>query len=103
MKFLKELYLGQDVHHLLDLKWKIRHGAGVVGLYVIYLGQNTNKIEIIEASFLKQKYLRKGVALVIGMTKSYDEAVQIVTRIVEEAISETGKADPSAFVLKKYS
>ena len=46
----------------------------------------------------KEKIIRK---LVVGITKGYDEAVELVEQIVQEVYDQTGTCDIRSYILEK--
>ena len=57
------------------------------------LGELTKLKEIYHSLMFQQRYYRLNPPYVIGIAGSYDEAAQIICRIAEDALRETGKVD----------
>ena len=99
MKWYDDLYVGESiVHKTSKIKWKIRHNAGQIDIYVVTLASNpANLLDIIPAQELLQKAYPKKDLFVIGLAKGYTEAVDIVVSIIDEVYRQTG-----AFAVKDY-
>lgn len=99
MKWYDDLYVGESiVHKTSKIKWKIRHNAGQIDIYVITLASNpANLLDIIPAQELLQKAYPKKDLFVIGLAKGYAEAVDITVSIIDEVYRQTG-----AFAVKDY-
>ncbi len=92
MKWYDNLYVGESIRHKADkVKWKIRHNAGQINIYVIALASNPqNLLDIIPAQELMQKgYPKRGV-FVIGLARGMEEAQLVVKQIIDEVYQETG-------------
>lgn len=99
MVWYRELYVGESIVHKTNrIKWKIRHNAGQVNIYVITLASNTqNLLDIIPAQELLQKGYPKKDICVVGLAKGYAEALEVAVSIVEEVYRSTG-----TFAVRKY-
>ncbi len=97
MKFYKKLYVGESIKKPNKVKRKLRRNAGQFKVYVIALAGGDDQLEIYHCAFLQQKYYRDHPPYIIGLAGGYEEAVDIVVKITEAALKETGRPD-----LKKY-
>lgn len=95
MKWYEHLYVGDSVADKVDkIKWKIMHNAGMFTVYVIALASNPdNLLDIIPASNLVQKGYPKENLRIVGLAGGYDEALELVRRIVEETYEHTNDID----------
>ena len=85
-RFYKDLYWGTSVKKRSIVKWKLRLGMGQFGIYCVVKPQMGNdQLEIINCAFLKQKYFRYHPAYVYGIASGYNEALDIILRISQEA------------------
>lgn len=102
MKWYENLYVGDSIRHKAKkIKWKIRHNAGQIDIYVITLASNPqNLMDIIPAQELMQKAYPKQGLFVIGLAHGYDEALEVVTQIVDELYQATGGVDLKAYLKK---
>ena len=92
MKWDENLYVGESIRHKVDkVKWKIRHNAGQIDIYVIAIASNPkNLLDIIPAQELMQKSYPKKDMYVIGLAHGMEEAHEIVTQIIDEVYQATG-------------
>ena len=100
--FYKNLYIGDSIRHAERVKWKLKHGAGQLSIYVItntLSGQD--QLEIVHCANLKQPYYKEHPALVYGIAKGYGEALELVRRISEEASNAGMDGELLPYLLKK--
>ena len=103
MKWMKNLYVSplmqRDVKKIM---WKLNHGAGILGTYLIILSTNEkNQLDIINAAYMKQRYYRRREIYVVGLADSYDDAIQLLMQIVEETYALTGGADVKSYLKQR--
>ena len=100
MVFVKKLIVGESLKNKKQkIMWKIRHNSGMFDVFVITLSSNKdNLLDIINSSVLMQKYYPKDNMIIVGIAKGYDEAVDIVGRIVEKVYKETGSFNVRDYV-----
>lgn len=100
MTWQDDLYVGASiVHKTSKIKWKIRHNAGQLNIYVITLASNErNLLDIIPAKELLQRGYPKQEMHVVGLAKGYDEAVEVATSIVDEVYHNTGAFDVRSYL-----
>ena len=72
---------------------KLKRYAKLQNIYVIAYMAESGRLEIYHSLMFQQHYYRRNPPYVIGIAGSYDEAVQIICRIAEDALRETGTAD----------
>ena len=100
MKFYRHLYVGDSVKNPRMVKWKLRTGAGLFGVYVIAFADGDDQLEFYNAAFLKQKELRKmWPPYIIGIANGRLEATQIIEKIVSECYNATGAANLKDYLL----
>ena len=99
MKWYEDLYVGDSIQDkTAKIKWKIRHNAGQINIYVITLASNSqNLLDIIPAHELMQKAYPKKDMYVVGLAQGYDEALEVVTQIIDEVYQQTG-----GFAIRPY-
>ncbi len=92
MRWYDNLYVSDDIADKVDkIKWKIRHNAGQIHIYVIAIASNPeNLLDIIPAQELMQKGYPKKDLYVIGLARGKDQAVALVTQIIDEVYVNTG-------------
>ena len=103
MTWYEDLYVGESiVHKTSKIKWKIRHNAGQLNIYVISLASNeANLLDIIPAQELLQKGYCKQDMYVVGLAKGYDEAVEVAVSIVDEVYRITGAFDVRSYLRQR--
>ena len=103
MRWYDDLYAGESIRHkIAKIKWKIRHNAGQIEIYVITLASNPkNLLDIIPAYELMQKAYPKRDMYVVGLAGGYDEALEVVTQIIDEVYQQTGGFAVAAYLQQK--
>jgi hypothetical protein len=99
MKFHKQLYLGASVRNPQRIKRKLRTGIGwLASVYVVAIAPDPDQLEFYDARFLRQKALRRQNPIyIVGLATSYDEALELVEKIVKDCYAQTGTADIKSF------
>lgn len=97
MRFLKEIYLGEGIKNKQKVIWKLKHGAGMLDVYVISISNGNDQLDCMNGSYFKQKAIRDNIGLIVGLAKGYSEAQKLMVTMIEEAFAETGNAN-----VKKY-
>ncbi|MBR2401287.1 MAG: hypothetical protein IKB01_00770 [Lachnospiraceae bacterium] len=92
MKWYDNLYVGESIRHKTEkIKWKIRHNAGQIGIYVIAIASNPqNLLDIIPAQELMQRGYPKKELYIIGLAHGMKEAHEVVRQIIDEVYQNTG-------------
>lgn len=103
MKWYDNLYVGESIRHKADkIKWKIRHNAGQIDVYVITLASNPqNLLDIIPAQELMQKGYPKKDLYVIGLAHGMNEAHEVVKQIIDEVYRATEGFDIISYLQAK--
>ena len=99
MRFLKEMYLGEGIKNKQKVMWKLKHGVGMVDIYVISLSNGNDQLDCMKCSYFKQKAIRDNVGLIVGLAKGYSEAQKLMISMVEEAFRETGSANVKEYLI----
>ncbi len=93
MKFYKNLYVGDTVKNPDKIKRKLKRYAKLTNVYVIaYMAEN-QQLEIYHSLMMQQYYYKENPPYIVGIAGSQEEAAQIICRIAEESLRETGRAD----------
>lgn len=97
--FCKNLYVSKSLENKSwFIKWKLRHFAGFLRLYLLVVSDNPNEqLEIMHASLLRQSYYKEHPTVVVGFSKTRREAFELVTQITQKVYSIWNNAE-----LKKY-
>lgn len=93
MKFYKNLYIGDTIKKPDKIKRKLKKYAKLNNVYLIAYVAENRRLEIYHSLMMQQYYYKENPPYIIGIAGNRDEAAQIICRIAEEAIHETGKAD----------
>ena len=99
MKFYKNLYIGDTIKNPSLVKRKIKYHARQLNIFVIMLASGDDQLEICHSMLIRQPFYRKkeNAPYIIGIAGNYEEAVEIVCRITNEAVAMNGNA-----ALKQY-
>ena len=100
MRFLKEMYVGKGIKNKHKVMWKLKHGAGMVDVYVISISNGKDQLDCTLCSYFKQKVIRENVGLVVGLAKGYSEAQNLMIAMIEEALQETGSANVKEYLMR---
>ncbi|MBR1931263.1 MAG: hypothetical protein IJ833_07310 [Lachnospiraceae bacterium] len=98
--FCDKVYLGKGMNRkkLDKLKKKIETKPLLCGEYLIAIPENPNsQLDILQARQLVQDYYSRYPLRVVGVASNYDEALEIVERIVQECLRVRGDC-----ALKEY-
>lgn len=95
LKWYKKLYIGDNAKKKApSVIKKVNQGKLQYDIYLITLASNEkNLLEIIQANQLVQKTLRKLCPMIVGMASGYEEALEVVEKIVEETYLKQGDTD----------
>ena len=100
MRFLKEMYVGEGIKNKQKVMWKLKHGAGMLDIYVISISNGNDQLDCMECSYFKQKAIRENVGLIVGLAKGYSEAQNLIVAMIEESMQETGSANVKEYLMK---
>jgi len=100
MKFYPLLYISPALENKREkIIWKLKCNIGLRGIYLLTLASNGRDLfDIMDASYVKQKALRRNLPMIIGITSSHSEALQTAIEIIEQTIQETGTADVKQYL-----
>ncbi len=101
MKYYRYLYSSDSIKHVDKLKIKLNLRKGIPGVYILAFGSDSKQLEIINSLYLKLNYYRKHPPVVVGICKSYDEAVDMVIKIVNESYQKTGNCSIRDYLIKR--
>lgn len=97
MKFYKKLYVGEGIQNSRRVKWKLKHNAGQLMVFVIALADGSDQLEIYHCAFLQQRFYRKNPPYIVGIAGDYQEAVELVQQMIADIFKKTGN-----YNIKKY-
>jgi hypothetical protein len=105
LHFARQLYLSPNIRHPEILKWRLRHNAGNLGVYVIVPGDNkkesipgANQLEILHCANLHQGYYKAMDLTIVGLAEGYWQAIELVAKITGECVDKTGGTDLKAYL-----
>ena len=92
MQWAENLYLTDKTAKKKDkIIRKANRGMGMVSIYLITLASNPeNLFDIFHAAHLKQPAFYKQDLFVVGIASDYEEALELVQRMVEDIYRKTG-------------
>lgn len=92
MKWYKDLYIGELAKkHKNRIIRKIKNGKFQTGVYVLTLPLNDDNILDIYPSYvLNQKYYREISIDIVGLACGYDEAMEVLQKLVIDCYKSTG-------------
>ena len=99
MRFLKEMYVGEGVKNKQKVIWKLKHGAGMLDIYVISLSGGRDQLDCMKCSYFKQKAIRNSVGTIVGLAKGYSEAQKLIITMIEESLQKTGSANVKEYLM----
>ena len=99
MQWAENLYLTDKTAKKKDkIIRKANRGMGMVSIYLITLASNPeNLFDIFHAAHLKQPAFYKQDLFVVGIASGYEEALELVQRMVEDIYRKT-----SGFAVREY-
>lgn len=99
MDWYSRLYVSDDLIEKKDkIIHKIEHAAGTPGIYLITVASNEkNLLDIFTADQLLWPVMHKLCPVIVGMTRSYEEATDMAASMILEAYQHTGD-----FHVEKY-
>ena len=103
MKYYRYLYTSDTIKNIDRLKVKLNIQKGKPGIYIIFWARNDDQLEIMNSLYLKQSFYRQKPPVVIGLAKSYEEAVELVIKITNESLQKTGSPNIKDFLLKRVN
>ena len=105
LTFSNKLYIGESINKkkLGFYKLGLKQGRGFIKIYLLTLSNNdSDQIDIIHNSMLKQHLYRKLPLRVVGLSNSREEALEIVNRIICETLENTGNANIKDYLIKNF-
>ncbi len=86
--FSKKLYISRGILHPNLVKWKLRHGAGQLTIFVVArAAAKQDQLDILHAVNLKQRYYRRHPVHIYGLAASYRGAMRILEQIARESVA----------------
>lgn len=104
MQFMGSLYVGEKLSSTeYKIVEKVHKGKVVMNLYLLVISENPdNMLDIIPEKEIMQKHYPKEGLKVVGIADGKKEAIELVQRIIQESLVETGSADIRGFLKVKW-
>lgn len=104
MQFMGSLYVGEKLSSTeYKIVEKVHKGKVVMNLYLLVISENPdNMLDIIPEKEIMQKHYPKEGLKVVGIADGKKEAIELVQRIIQESLVETGSADIRGFLKAKW-
>lgn len=98
MKWSRKLYVGKRVPPLHELKWNIRHNAGMVEIYYIVLSEKPDEMfEIYPSYVFMQAHIKEQDVFVVGVARGYTHSIRLVRTMLEDVYEATGGFDVKTY------
>lgn len=103
MIWYRDLYAEESIAGKKEkIKWKIRHNAGMVNIYVITAsGSPGGLLEIISTVELMQHGYPKDCLFIVGIAKGYEQARDLACNIILEIYGKTGDFQVKEYLLER--
>lgn len=88
MLFFDNLYLGTGIPNVSKIKKQILKRSFFVNAYVIALSEGADQLDIFDAKILRQSFYRKNPRTIVGIAADYDEAVELILQITQDALTQ---------------
>ena len=103
LTWYKNLYIGENAkkdHR--KLIWKVNYKRKQSNVYLITIASNEkNVLDIIEARQLAQDIVRRNCPMIFGIALGYDDALQLVQKIIEETYQKQKNTDVCGYLQTK--
>lgn len=103
--YSNKLYVSNSIKErkIPAIKLGIKQGRGRLKLYLITLSNNdSDQLEIIHNSLLKQRLYRKLDLRIVGFANSKEEATDLVIDMLNETIESTGSCNIKDYLLTQF-
>lgn len=102
LKWCQEIYIGESIEDRSDkIIRMLNAGKAPYMTWLITKSDNgSNQLEIMDAIYLKQKFIRDRLPEIVGLAINKGEAIKMVRAITEACVNMTGDADLVAFLDK---
>lgn len=102
MVFSRQLYLGNGIKHPALIKHKLRCRRLSRGTFVLRIAENdTDYLEILDASYYLQPLAHLEKNYIVGFAASYEEALELVKKMLQDSLEETGEANLRAYLMSR--
>lgn len=103
MKYYKHLYLSEGLEKKKDkIIQKIEAGKILPGIFLVTLAPDEkNQLEIHRYILLLQPVFHREELFVVGISKDYEGALELVEEITQEVYNKTKNADIRSYILDR--
>ena len=103
MKYYKHLYLSEGLEKKKDkIIQKIEAGKILPGIFLVTLAPDEkNQLEIHRYILLLQPVFHREELLVVGISKDYEGALELVEEITQEVYNKTKSTDIRSYILDR--
>lgn len=103
MHFYKALYISDSLKmKKRQLIWKLRCGKILPNIYVVAFANNGDLLEIYQSVQLKQNFYKKNPPYIIGIADGHGGAVELVQKILQDALTELSILELNRDSLKQF-
>ncbi len=95
MEFYQNLLVGGKAEkRQKEILWKLRHKKPLHNIFLLTFPSNKkNLLDIIPANLLLQSYYRKQNLMIVGIGQGKEEALELLTELVEMIYAKTGTVE----------
>lgn len=94
MRFMKKLYLSDSMkRRRTKAIWNLKYNKKKANVYVVALAPNRDLLEIYHSFQLNQTLYQDNPPFIVGLAADYEEAVELVQRILMDTLQSTGGFD----------
>lgn len=103
MRYYKHLYWSEGLEKKKEkILQKVGNGKLLPGIFLVTLADSEqNQLEIHRYILLLQSFFQKEDTFVVGISESYEEALELVEEIAQEVYNKTEGADIRSYILKR--
>jgi len=98
MNIIDNVYISNNIKHPKRVIRKFRRNKLVPGIFILRQAYGNDQFEIVRADFFRQKFLRDEPLSIIGFAANYDDAIDLSTKLVEDAIKAIGEPDVKRYL-----
>ncbi len=97
----KTLYVGTEASkYEKRIRKRLDRGKSVIGHYLITIAEGQNdELDLISTTLLTQDILRARIPLIVGLAYDRREALDLLVRITDDCVRETGGAQIRKWLL----
>lgn len=99
MVFIKSIYCDEKINRKKDkIIKKLKKGSLLLSTFLIIIGEGSNQLEIIDSVYLRQPHYKGKEVVVVGISSSKKDALDIVTTITSEVYKATSNANIKDYI-----